>query len=127
MSKYALMEGRVHAGVWQGLVVNDGEDSPAPAIEVIHAGEALAGVTIAQAPNAPGSWVVAAPIPAEVLFDGVQVFLVRERGKDETLGHFTILTGSAIEQDMVAEIHLLRAELDMLKRVFRRHYQQTGV
>ena len=37
----------------------------------------------------------------------------------------TIVTGVAMEDDVRAEIDLLRAELDMLKRAFRRHCLET--
>jgi len=43
----------------------------------------------------------------------------------DKLGHFTIITGVAMEDDIRAEMDLLRAELDMLKRAFRRHCLET--
>jgi hypothetical protein len=68
---------------------------------------------------------VRVPIPAEVLNDGVQTFLIRQKGGDR-LAHFTIITGVAMEDDLRAEVDLLRAELDMLKRAFRRHCVETA-
>jgi hypothetical protein len=51
---------------------------------------------------------------------------MREAGQTETLAHFTIITGVAMEDDMRAEVDLLRQELDMLKRAFRRHCLETA-
>ncbi len=65
-------------------------------------------------------------IPAEVLYDGIQVFLLRDLERDEILGHFSILAGESIAQDALAEIELLRAELDLLKSAFRRHCLEAG-
>ena len=66
------------------------------------------------------------PIPTALLSDGVQTFLVRDPATGATLGHFTIVTGVPLEDDIRAEIDLLRAELDMLKKAFRRHCVETG-
>jgi hypothetical protein len=56
----------------------------------------------------------------------VQTFLVREAGSGATLGHFTIVAGVPLEADLRAEVDLLRAELDMLKKAFRRHCVESG-
>jgi hypothetical protein len=69
----------------------------------------------------PGDWFLRLPVPADRLDDGVQTFLLRDRDGGQTLGHFSIVAGLPLEADLRAEIDLLRAELDLLKRVFRRH------
>jgi len=51
----------------------------------------------------------------------VQTFLIREAEGGETLAHFTIVAGAAADADMRAELDLMRAELDMLKKAFRRY------
>ena len=126
MDNLTLIESTVRAGVWQGLIVAQKAEHVAPRVEVSHQGKVLPGLSLAPVDGVAGQWLVAQPIPAEVLCDGVQTFLVREAGTEETLGHFTLLTGDAVAQDMVAEIDLLRAELDMLKRAFRRHCRDGG-
>ena len=90
-----LTQTRIRGGVWEGVLTGAG--------------------------GAPPKLKV--PIPAEVLSEGVQTLLVRHGS--ETLAHFTIITGVAMEDDVRAEIDLLRAELDMLKRAFRRHCLET--
>ena len=69
---------------------------------------------------------MALPIPAALLNDGVQNFVIRDARADRRLNYFTIITGSPAEDDLRAEIELLRAELDMLKRAFRRHCVESS-
>jgi hypothetical protein len=114
-AKSLTLEGaRIAAGCWRAELVAPDRDE-APAIEVWHQEARLDGVSLA-APSAPGRWPVAVPIPASLLSDGVQTFVVRE---------VTIVTGVPLEDDIRAEIDLLRAELDMLKKAFRRHCAET--
>lgn len=115
-----LTQTRIRAGVWEGLL--SGGIEP-PSLEVLLLEAALPGLTV-QA-GKPGEWAVRIAIPAEVLTEGVQTFLIRDKVSSQTLAHFTIITGVAMEDDMRAEVDLLRAELDMLKRAFRRHCVET--
>ncbi len=117
-----LVQTRIRAGVWEGVLTGAG--AAAPALEVLHQERRLPGVIVAAVPGREGDFQVRVPIPAEVLSEGVQTFLIR-RG-EETLAHFTIITGVAMEDDLRAEVDLLRAELDMLKRAFRRHCVETA-
>jgi hypothetical protein len=68
---------------------------------------------------------VKADIPKEFLMDGVQTFLFVFEGQTEILDRFSIITGEPLEEDLRAEIQLLREELDMVKRAFRRHCIET--
>lgn len=122
MQERRLTKTRVRAGVWEG-VFSGAENKPA--LEVIFLEKPMAGVQVEAVPGRAGEWAVKVPIPVEVLSEGVQTFLLREAGSDLTLAHFTIITGVAMEDDMRAEVDLLRQELDMLKRAFRRHCLDT--
>jgi hypothetical protein len=42
-----------------------------------------------------------------------------------SFGAFAIVTGEPLDDDIRAELDLLRAELEMLKRAFRRHCLET--
>ena len=86
---------------------------------------AVGGVAVG-ARRGDGTWPVSVPIPADLLGDGVQTFLVRDAATGDRIGAFTIVTGAPLEDDIRAEIDLLRAELDMLKKAFRRHCIETG-
>lgn len=121
MDTISLTQTRIRAGVWEGILTGGGPHPPK--IEVLLLERALPGVTLAPVPGRPGDYALRVPIPADVLNEGVQTFLIR--AADQTLAHFTIVTGVAMEDDLRAEIDLLRAELDMLKRAFRRHCLET--
>ena len=112
-----LHPGRLRAGVWEAVL----QAGALPEIEALHQGSILPGLTVAALAGRPGDWLLRLPIPTERLDDGVQTFLLRARDGGQTLGHFSIVSGTPLEADLRAEIDLLRAELDLLKRVFRRH------
>lgn len=114
-----LETSRIRAGRWEGIVVSPEE----PTLEVVHLEQPLAGLEVAA--QHQGKWRLSLPIPAEILSDGVQTFLLRDTGTGEILGRFTIVTGVPLEDDIRAEVDLLRAELDLLKKAFRRHCVET--
>ena len=122
MTDALLTKTRIRAGIWEGVLT--GQTKP-PEVEVVLLEAALPGVTVTAIPDLPGTWAIRVPIPADVLNDGVQTFLIRDRATGDTLTHFSIITGVAMEDDLRAEVDLLRAELDMLKRAFRRHCVET--
>ena len=122
MTDFTLTKARIRAGVWEG-VLSGSPDSPA--LEVLHLEKPVAGVAVTAVPERAGDWLVQVPIPAEVLSEGVQTFLIRDAATGDKLQHFTVITGVAMEDDLRAEVDLLRAELDMLKRAFRRHCLET--
>jgi hypothetical protein len=107
--------------VWEGVL--SGEAEGAPEIEVTHLQEPVAGVEVIARPE--GDWVVRVPVPAEKISDGVQTFVIRDRRSGDTLDSFTLLAGDALSFDIRAEMALLREELDLLKRAFRRHCLDT--
>ncbi|TCO73515.1 hypothetical protein [Rhodovulum euryhalinum] len=115
---------RLRAGVWEG-VLDVEPHTGAPAIEVVHLDRPIAGLRLTPDPYRAGRFAVAVPIPADLLSDGVQTFLIRDRASGATLDSFAILAGAPLDHDIRAEIELLRAELDMLKKAFRRHCIET--
>lgn len=119
MSGITLTPTRIRAGVWEGVLTGSAEPRLAVTLR-----DQPVEVSVSALPD--GSHAVRVPIPAEALSEGVQTFLVRDAGSDETLAHFTVIAGVAMEEDLRAEIDLLRAELDMLKRAFRRHCLETA-
>lgn len=122
MTDFTLTKTRIRAGIWEGVL--SGAEK-APALEVLHLEKPVAGVSLVAVPERSGEWLVQVPIPAELLNEGVQTFLIRDTATGDKLQHFTVITGVAMEDDLRAEVDLLRAELDMLKRAFRRHCLET--
>lgn len=119
MAEMSLEKARIHAGIWEGVLTAQVDD--APALEVTHLGQVILGVDVAALDGKPGQFSVRVPIPAELLNDGVQTFVIQDKASGQTLDSFVIVTGEPLQADIRAEMDLLRSELDMLKRAFRRH------
>ncbi|KUP92990.1 hypothetical protein [Tritonibacter horizontis] len=125
MSALTLNKIRFHGGVWEGVI--DSADTPGsqPGVTVRLLDRKIDGVTLRAAETA-GSWHLSIPVPAEALGDGVQCFVIYDEATGTKLGDFTVISGEPLADDLRAEIALLRAELDMLKRAFRRHCLETA-
>ena len=123
MSKLELTAGEIREGTWRGVLTGVGDS--APELVVTHLDKPLADVTLTAA-DTPGCWSLRIPIPPGAISEGVQTFLITERASGARLGSFTLIAGEALGDDMRVEIDLLRAELDMLKRAFRRHCVETS-
>ena len=122
MAEMQLTATRIVEGVWEGLLT--GAEAP-PQIAVSHQGKAVPGATVAPDPDQPGQFRVRVPVPVELLSEGTQTFLITEAETDARLASFTVVMGQPLDEDIRAELALLRAELDMLKRAFRRHCVET--
>ena len=70
-------------------------------------------------------WSLRIEVPAYAIADGVQTFLINDAESQEMIGEFTIIAGEELSYDIRTEISLLREELDLLKRAFRRHCLET--
>ena len=115
-----LVESRIARGVWHGLV----KAGAAPGIEIWWGEERIADVSVEPAGDAAGYWRVTAPIPVAAIDEAAQVFQVIERASGARLGHFAISAGTPDGTDLVAEIALLRADLELLARAFRQHCRE---
>ncbi len=111
-------------GVWQGTIHR--EKAPGRVI-LTHLGEVVAEVEVTAAGQ--GQWHVSATIPADRLADGCQTFLLLEdnaTGREQPqvnarrLASLPMIMGDVLSEDIQAELSLLRSELDLLKREFRR-------
>lgn len=118
MKSLELTKTKMMQGVWQGLIT--GAKDVRPTLDVTHLEAAVQGITLEHNAEAD-HWQLTVPIPAEAIADGVQTILIKDRVTGEKLGHISLLAGEALGDDIRAEMDLLRAELDMLKRAFRRH------
>mmetsp|Transcript_27281 Transcript_27281/g.50004 ORF Transcript_27281/g.50004 Transcript_27281/m.50004 type:complete len:124 (+) Transcript_27281:3281-3652(+) len=123
MTTLTLTPIRMRHGIWQGLIQQSG--SGVPQIKVTHLDKVVADIKLTEN-EAEGHWLLQVPIPQDAIADGVQVFVITDAIEDEKLGQFTLIAGEALGDDIRAEVELLRAELDMLKRAFRRHCVETA-
>lgn len=110
---------RIQEGIWSGQLKGPGTKEWTPEIEVMHLDRVVEGTTLE--PDG-ASWLVKVPVPPELISDGVQTFLIRDKRTGDILNSFTIIAGDPLAEDIRAEMALLRAELDMLKKAFRRHF-----
>lgn len=119
-----LTKTRLHAGHWEGVLTH--AEGALPALTVTHQGAALEAPQITPLSGSKDQSLVRLRIPAELLGEGVQTFLINDAASGEKLAHFSIIAGEAADDDLRAELTLLRAELDMLKKAFRRHCAETA-
>ncbi|WP_170330367.1 hypothetical protein [Ruegeria arenilitoris] len=118
MTHLILTPIRFENGIWQGHLQADTE----PRVEVRYLGETLDDVQVSAS---EGGWDLTIPVPVAALSDGVHCFVIADAASSEKLGDFTIIAGTPAADDLRAEVELLRAELDMLKRAFRRAHSVT--
>lgn len=122
MSTLTLTPTKMRHGIWQGILHQNG--TGVPQIGVTHLGNPVPDVQVSEMQDKDG-WLLQVPIPADAIADGVQVFVISDTTDGEKLGDFTLIAGEALGDDIRVEVELLRAELDMLKRAFRRHCLET--
>lgn len=124
MSKLVLTKTKMQQGIWEGLLTGAAEGE-LPKISVTHQGAQVPDVTVTLLEGNKGH-ALRIPIPPEAVADGIQTLVIADADTDEHLGAVTLLAGEALGDDMRVEVDLLRAELDMLKRAFRRHCLDTS-
>ncbi len=120
MSRLTLIRSALREGTWRGEFQLEGE---APPLELRHMDQKVSDLTPEEAGE--GRLTLAVPIPVERLGDGVQTFVIADSDSGERIADFTLIAGTLADDDLRAEVELLRAELDMLKRAFRRHFLET--
>ncbi|MEO1732233.1 MAG: hypothetical protein AAFR45_01185 [Pseudomonadota bacterium] len=124
MSDLTVTKLRMRNGIWEGMVTGGSAANANPAIRVTYLDEPHEGVELT-AGKEDGTWLLRIPVPASAVSEGVHTFLIRDAASDEKLADFTLIAGEVATDDLRGELELLRAELDMLKRAFRRHCVET--
>lgn len=111
-------------GVWQGILHR--ERAPDRLI-LTHHGDTVAQARITE--GGAGAWKVTVGLPTDRLSEGVQTFILLEdhgegneapRPGAARLASLSVLAGAVLDEDIPAELALLKAELELLKREFRR-------
>jgi hypothetical protein len=124
MTNLVLTKTQLRQGIWEGLLTGAATDAP-PKLSVTHQGTPVPDVSVGALENGVGH-AVRIPIPSEAISDGMQTLLVTDAETGTQLASITLMAGEALGDDMRVEVNLLRAELDMLKRAFRRHCLETS-
>lgn len=125
MSELTLTKTRFFEGVWEGFLEDRAPGAGDPAIRVLHGDRPVDGVALSKE-GEDGKWQVRFPVPTRLLSEGSHTFVFADAVDGDVLDTFSIIVGEALGDDIRAEVNLLRAELDMLKRAFRRHCRETG-
>jgi len=121
MSDFTLTRTGIRAGEYEGVLTTRLKHATAPNLELRLLGNAVAEVNVIPELKTKNRWNIRAAIPASMIDEGVQTFLIQNRDTGETLDSFAIVAGQPLEEDLRADIALLRAELEILKRAFRKH------
>ena len=111
-------------GMWRGLLTAE-KSGAYPTFSVELNGAVVEGTRISAGPS-DREWVIDIPIPNDAIGDGVYTFLIFVEGNSVSVGSYCISAGRAMEYDLQAEVALLREELEILIRAFRRHIQNAG-
>lgn len=122
MADMTLTKTRIQAGIYEGVLSGVSD----PKLQALIEGQPVETLSVTVEEDGSDCWSVRLAIPREVLTDGVQTFLITDQETGDTLDSFTIVTGEPLDDDLRGEIDLLRAELDMLKKAFRRHCVETS-
>lgn len=114
----------IRGGVWSGQL----RDMPPPArVCVTCMGEVIAEAALAG--DEDGGHQVRVDLPGSLISDGIVtlVLVADQGGPGDPVGadaihlhHQALVTGKPLDQDLVAELSALRAEMELLKREFRR-------
>lgn len=116
-----LTRTRLAGGVWEGIL--SGAKGDAPPVEALVDGQRIDGVDVTPLAGKPVRFAVRLAIPASVIRDGVQTIVLQSGGS--VLAGITLIAGETADDDTRAELTLLRAELDLLKRAFQRHCRES--
>lgn len=124
MSDIQLTKLQLIEGVWSGILKGPSLGGGVPDLRVTHNNLVVEDVKVQADPENDG-WRVTIPVPLAAISDGVQTVLISDPVTNLVLGNFTLLAGEVFDDDLRTEVGLLRAELDLLKRAFRRHCVET--
>lgn len=118
----ALVPVRLQAGRYEGILTSP----ESIGIEAVHNGKVICMARVTPEDGRSATFRVALDLPAEVIGEGVHVISLKSLRTGNVLDRITLLGGDVLEHDIREEIALLRDELEMLKRAFRRHCADTG-
>lgn len=114
----------LHRGIWTGQL----SGAIPPRLLLMLRGEVVAVVAPEAVGERAASARVAVPIPAQLLQDGAQCFLLlADNGSADAppapdaqvVGRLPVMAGQMLADDVIAEIALLRDELELVKRALR--------
>jgi energy-converting hydrogenase Eha subunit A len=124
MDNETLIRVRFQGGRYEGIL--SCADASGTAIEAVHDGRVIAAAVLTPEDAKRNSWRMTVDLPGDIIGEGVQVIALRSSTTDRVLDRITLMAGAPLDEDIRVELALVRDELEMLKRAFRRHCSETG-
>ena len=110
---------RFAEGIWPALLSQSSDlKAPPPKIDVLLRGRPVRGVRV-DALDMENCYELSVPIPPEAVGFGTYMLLIVEQGSSKVLSRIVLSGGDLNGEDLRAEMAELRAEIDLLKRLFR--------
>lgn len=110
----------LNSGVLSLVVETDANSEPDL---VLSSTAGVAGNVILEPQDASGARIGSVAVPSDCLNDGVSTLIIHQRESPDVLAQMTVLAGQAAPDDLIAEVALLRAEIELLKGVMRRNWR----
>ena len=120
---WTLQRVALRGGIYQGLLTGTG---PQPELVAEFEGSMITAPEVATVSDAEGEFSVRLELPNDLLAEGLQTVVIREKVSGDVLDTVSVLAGLDTPDDIRVEVQLLRAELELLKRAFRRHITELG-
>ena len=110
---------RFAEGIWRALLSQSSDfKAPPPKIDVLLQGRPIRGVRV-DALDMENCYELSVPIPPEAIGFGTYMLLIVEQGSSKVLSRIVLSGGDLNGEDLRVEMAELRAEIDLLKRLFR--------
>ena len=110
---------RFAEGIWRALLSQSSDlKAPPPKIDVLLQGRPIRGVRV-DALDMENCYELSVPIPPEAIGSGTYMLLIVEQGSSKVLSRTVLSGGDLNGEDLRVEMAELRAEIDLLKRLFR--------
>ena len=110
---------RFAEGIWRALLSQPSDlKAPPHKIDVLLQGRPIHGVRV-DSLNMENCYELSVPIPPEAVGFGTYMLLIVEPGSSKALLRIVLSGGDMNGEDLRAEMAELRAEIDLLKRLFR--------
>lgn len=91
-----------------------------PIMELVLGNRVLGYADVQPVADEMGVHMIYVDVPAEAMNDGIQTLILRCEGAPDAVATLPMMSGDVLPYDLTAELDLLRAELDMLKKAVRR-------
>ena len=110
---------RFAEGIWRALLSESSDlKAPRPRIDVLLQGRPIRGVRV-DTLDMEICYELSVPIPPKAIGFGTYMLLIVGQGSSKVLSRIVLSGGDLNGEDLRVEMAELRAEIDLLKRLFR--------